>query len=403
VTTAPEFLPTTAARPSAAPLQSAYGTRATGAAADLTALRVLVVHEWLYTWGGAERVLDQILALFPQADLVASVVDPAIRDYNATTARSRELWVGKLPGARSHHRWSLPLQAVAFARLDTRDYDLVISSSHAFAKLVRCRRPTTHVCYCHSPPRYLWDLHDVYLRQATLPQHLALRALAPSLRQLDVWGAGRVDQFIANSDFVARRVREYYGRRAHVVYPPVSPKIEAPADRAREDFLLVLGRLVPYKRVDLAIRAAEMLGVRLVVAGDGPERKRLQAMAGPLTEFVGHVSEAEAGHLLATCAAFVFCAEEDFGIAPVEANAHGAPVVGYARGGLLETMVPGETAVLYHEQDVTALASAIRQCLAAEWNTGALRANAHRFGPERFRDEIASVVRHALGAARRAR
>jgi glycosyltransferase involved in cell wall biosynthesis len=198
-------------------------------------------------------------------------------------------------------------------------------------------------------------------------------------------------------------VRRCYGRESDVVHPPVAAKgaCPPPAGAARrEPFLLHLGRLVPYKRVDLAVLAAERLGVPLVVAGDGPERARLEAMAGPQTRFVGAVSEAEASRLLSTCAAFVFCAEEDFGITPVEANAHGAPVIGFGRGGLLETMVPGVTAELFPEQTVEALVAAAERALDRAWDGAALAANAARFAPERFREGFAAAVDGALGVRR---
>ena len=187
-----------------------------------------------------------------------------------------------------------------------------------------------------------------------------------------------------------------------MVYPPVAPKPIAASPARRSDFLLHLGRLVPYKRVELAIAAAERLGLRLVVAGDGPERARLERLAGSRTEFVGHVQEAHAAELLSTRAEFVFCAEEAFGIAPVEANAHGAPVVGLARGGLLETMVPGVTAELFEQQTVDAVTAAIRRALDREWDDRAMRQNAARFAPSRFRQEFASTVAVAVASARAA-
>jgi glycosyltransferase involved in cell wall biosynthesis len=357
----------------------------------LDGLRVLIAHEWLITWGGSERCIEQLVTVFPTADLVVGMLAPEIKDLNDATRRAMETWLGRVPGARRHHRWFIPLQALAFGSLDTSDYDLVISSSHAFAKAVRPRPDALHVCYCHSPPRYLWHLSNAYRSGGTTLQRLALRAGGPLLRRIDVRSAAKVDHFIANSRHIADRIHGTYGRAATVVYPPVAPK-PGVFSHERGDFLLSLGRLVPYKRVDLTIRAAERLGIPLVVAGDGPERRRLERLAGRHTEFVGEVAEEEAGRLLSTCAAFVFCAEEDFGIAPVEANAHRAPVVGYRAGGLLESMVEGETAEFFERQTVEDVASATERALSRSWEGAILEKNAARFSPERFRSRFRDAV-----------
>ncbi|HEY0994974.1 MAG TPA: glycosyltransferase [Gemmatimonadaceae bacterium] len=359
--------------------------------------RVLIVHEWLVAWAGSERVVEQLLAAFPGADLVAGVVAPAMRNFNGVTRRARESWLGKLPGARAHHRWFLPLHPLAFASVDTRGYDLVISSSHAFAKAVRVHPPAVHVCMCYSPPRYLWGLQDQY-RGGGAAQSLGLTVMGPALRAVDRRAARGVDHFIAISDFVRERIARAYGRESEVIHPPVSPRaVEARRGAARGDYLLTLGRLVPYKRVELAIAAAALAGMKLVVAGDGPERGRLEAIAGPGVEFRGEVSEREAGELLEGCRAFVFCAEEDYGIAPIEANAHGAPVVGFARGGLLETMVPGVTAEFFDRQEPEAVAEALRRAMARGWDDAALRGNAARFAPAAYRERVRIACLGALG------
>lgn len=364
---------------------------------DLERLRVLLVHEWLYTWAGAERCLEELLRIVPHADLLAGIVTPRLRAERAIAAHAKESWVGRVPLARRHHRWFLPLHAAAFATFDTSRYDLVISLSHALEKTIRRPPRGRHLCYCFSPPRYLWDLRDTYASLAPWPQRVALRLGTAPLRAVDRWGASGVDRFVAISSAVADRVRRAYGRTSDVVYPPVSVKpVPTPAP-ARERFLLSLGRLVPYKRVDLAIAAAERLGVRLVVAGEGPELPRLRRLAGATTEFVGPVSESEAGRLLSTCGAFVFCAEEDFGIAPLEANAHGAPVVGYAAGALLETMQDGVTGVMFDRQTPDAVTRAVEQCLSRSWPEASLRANAARFSPERFRDSMREILWDMMG------
>jgi glycosyltransferase involved in cell wall biosynthesis len=359
-------------------------------------LRVLIAHDWLVTWAGSERCVEQMLHVFPQADVLVGVRAPVLREDNAVTRKAAETWLGRLPGARSHHRWFLPIQGLAFASVDTTGYDVVLSSSHAFSKMIRTRPDTPHVCYCYSPPRYLWDLRETYRRRGSAAEGLALSLGGPVLRWMDRRSARGVDRFITCSRYVAARIRRIYGRPAEVVYPPVVRKVGPRVTGPRADFLLSLGRLVSYKRVDLAIKAAERLGMRLVVAGDGPERARLEGLAGPHTEFLGEVTESEAGRLLSSCAALVFCAEEDFGITPVEANAHGAPVIAFGAGGVLDSMTEGETAEFFPRQTVADVAAAIERACARSWDHKVLAKNASRFAPESFRDGLRSVVASAL-------
>lgn len=363
----------------------------------LAGWRILVVHDWIMSWAGSERVVEQILRIFPQADFIVGVVSERLRSLNDATCKARETWLSRLPWSQTHHRWLVPLEGLAFATINTSAYDLVLSSTHAFAKMVRRPRGGIHVSYCHSPPRYLWDLQSVYRKAATGAQRAALSVGGSLLRWLDRRSAAGVDQFICNSAYVARRIRRIYGRGAQVVHPPVDPKPVARTGQ-RDSFLLYLGRLVPYKRVDLAIRAAERLGVPLIVAGDGPDRARLEQLGGRWTTFIGEVSEREAGDLLGRCGAFVFCGEEDFGIAPLEANAHGAPVVAYARGGLLETMISGVTAEFFEVQNVSAVSAALRRALARNWDEVMLRRNAERFAPTEFRKGFRNAVMAAVRA-----
>lgn len=360
--------------------------------AFLRSLRVLIVHDWIVAWGGAERTVEELLAVFPQADLVVGVLGAGRRTLNDVTRRARETWLARLPFARHHHRWFLPLYTAAFATVDTAGYDLVISSSHAFAKMVRTAPDVPHLCYCHSPPRYLWDLHAEYRRSGDASA-LALALAAPLLRVIDRLSARRIDVLVANSEYIAQRIERAYGRSATVVYPPVTPKPVGPRARARDDVLLSFGRLVPYKRVDLAIDAANAMGARLIVAGDGPERARLERLAGPTVTFRGEVSEQEAGELMERCRAMLFCAEEDFGIAPVEANAHGLPVVALRRGGAVETMRDGVTAEFFDVPTVDAVVDAVRRADARRWDDAAIRANAARFSADRFHEAIVGQVR----------
>ena len=369
--------------------------RGAGDALSPTHLRVLLTHDWIVAWGGAERTVEQILQVFPQADLVVGVLGRANADLNSVTRRARETWLARLPFARSHHRWFLPLYPAAFASLDTRGYDLVISSSSAFAKSVRAPAGVPHVCYCHSPPRYLWGMQEQY-RLSSERAGRALSLAGPMLRRVDRGSAHGVDQFIANSSCVADRIRSAYGRESAVVYPPVVAKPTSGQRGNRTDAFLVLSRLVPYKRVDLAISAANLTGARLVIAGDGPERARLQAMAGASVTFVGEVSEVQAGNLMEQSRAMLFCGEEDFGIAPVEANAHGLPVVAYRRGGTTESLREEISAVFFDDPVPEAVADAMQRVTGVPWSDAAIRENAERFSAHQFRTEFARIALMAL-------
>jgi len=323
---------------------------------------------------------------------------PSLRDFNDVTRRARESWLARLPGARTHYQWLLPLEAMAFGSLATREYDLVISSCHALAKMVGRGRRGVHLSYCYSPPRYVWDLHDVYMAHADWKRRAAMAAGRSFLQTLDRLSSRRVTHFVGISHYVADRIARVYERNARVIYPPVTAKTSSLGGRPRqrENFLLHVGRLVPYKRVDLIVRAAALHGLRTVIAGDGPERGRLEGMAGQNVEFIGAVSEAQAGDLMDKCAAFVFCAEDDFGIAPLEANAHGAPVVALRAGAIIETMSDGQTVIFFDEPTIEALTTAVHRARDVRWDESLLRSNAARFSAERFRTEFTSAVTAAL-------
>ncbi len=361
---------------------------------QLRKARVLVVHEWLLEWAGAERQLAEIMRVVPQADLIVGAASARIRAEHELPRQLRETWLARIPFARTHHRWFIPLQYPAFRGIDTRGYDLVISSSSGFGKAVRAPEGSPHACYCYSPPRYLWDLASAYDRHESTLQAMALRIGRRPLQALDRHCAAGVTTFSAISRVVAGRVERAYGKTARVIYPAVESKPAGP--RTRGKFLLTLGRLVAYKRVDVIIQAARQVGLSLVVAGDGPERARLERLAqGSAVTFTGRVDEAEGGRLMEECAAFVFCAEEDFGIAPLEANAHGAPVVGLARGALTETMTT-ETAEFFDTPEPDEVAAAIARASSRKWNDQTLRANPVRFAPEIFRAQFTEFLNAAL-------
>jgi glycosyltransferase involved in cell wall biosynthesis len=295
-----------------------------------------------------------------------------------------------VPFAKQRYQAFLPLMPLAFEQFDMRDYDVVISTSSACAKGVIVSPGALHLCYCYTPCRYIWDLYHDYTRS------LRMRPLAAYVaHRLRIWDrltADRVDHFVGISHEVAARIRRHYRREAEVIYPPVDVERFSPSGDPPEEFYLVVSRLVPYKRIDLAIEAAGRLGRRLIVVGDGPERRRLERMAGADVEFRGHVSDEEAGELLTRCRAMLFPGLEDFGIAPLEAQAAGRPVIAYGRGAALETVVRDVTGVFFPEQTAEALAEAIRRSEEISFDWRACRANAERFRAEEFRKRIRLAV-----------
>ncbi len=371
-------------------------------------MRIALVHDWLDTWRGGENVLAEILRIYPGADLFALV------DFLPAAARTRlsgkfatTSFLQRLPGVRRYFRALLPLFPRAIEALDVSGYDLVLSSSHAVAKGVRTAAGQLHICYCHTPMRYAWDLRDQYLGPRGLRFGLR-RALADRvlnrLRDWDRRVSPRVTHFIANSEFIAQRIARCYDREATVIHPPVDVRFFTPgeggAEPAARDYYLAASRWVPYKRMDLVAAAfRDLPGRRLVMAGDGPEAARVRRAAGPNVEFVGEVPRERLRDLLRGARAFVFAAEEDFGILPVEAQACGTPVIAFGRGGALET-VRGQhdaraTGRFFDEQSPAAIAAAVREFEAQDRAITAAdcRANAERFSSARFAADFDAFMR----------
>lgn len=324
--------------------------------------RVAIVHDWLVTWAGAEKVLDILLARFPHAELFTTVC--FLDETQVTALRGRTIrtsFIQRLPGARRHYRRYLPLMPLAVEQFDLKGFDLILSSSHAVAKGVIPDPGAVHVCYCYSPMRYAWDMQHQYLRQ-TGARGLKGALMRWQLHKLRLWdfaSAQRVDHFIAISHYIQRRIERFYRREAEVVYPPVETD-RYRHDRPRENYYLAASRLVPYKRLDLVIEAFNRMPEReLIVIGDGPERRRLEALAGPNVSLLGYQEDAVLIDYLERTRAFVFMAEEDFGILPVEAQAAGAPVIGYGVGGVAETVIDGLTGVHVPRQQAGALCQAV--------------------------------------------
>jgi glycosyltransferase involved in cell wall biosynthesis len=355
--------------------------------------RVAVVHEWLTIPGGSEQVVYAILGVLPQAEVFTSIYDPApwpkvIRDRTVHAS-----FLNRVPGAERRYTYLLPLMDAAFRSFKLDGFDLVVSSNHACAKNVRTPPGVPHVCYCHTPMRYAWD-----------PEFLEGEAIGPFtrrllpigtawLRRVDCKRAAGPDVFVANSSFVAARIREAYGRSSQVIHPPVEVSRLLGVERDPGEAYVVFGRLVPYKRADIAIRACQRLGRKLIVAGSGRDMDRLRRLARPGTEFLGQVPAQDMPALFARARALLFPGLEDFGMVPVEAQAAGVPVVAYGAGGVRDSVLDGRTGVLYEDGSVESLCEAILRFEALKFDDHELRANAARFAPDRFASAFEKLLK----------
>ncbi|WP_367280790.1 glycosyltransferase [uncultured Chloroflexus sp.] len=365
-------------------------------------MRVALIHDYLNQYGGAERVLEALHELFPTAPIYTSIFDPATMPATYRAWDIRTSFMQRLPAWRTQFRRYVALYPTAFERFDLTDYDLVISSSSAFAKGIIPRPGALHICYCHTPMRFAWRTDDYVAReQINGMQAKLLPFLLNYLRIWDTVSANRVDLFVANSREVAGRISRYYRRPAVVIPPPVDLPPYEP--QPPEDFYLAGGRLIPYKRLELAIEAFNHLRLPLKIFGDGRDRARLERMAGPNIEFLGWVDETTRLDLFARCRAFIFPGEEDFGITPLEVLAVGRPVIAYAAGGALETLIEGVTGRFFYQPTAAALAAAVALSRTDPVDTLALRQHAERFGRERFLSAMRSFIDEALAAQRAGR
>jgi glycosyltransferase involved in cell wall biosynthesis len=356
-------------------------------------VRVVILHDYLTQSGGAERVVAALLERWPEAELRTLIYDPdgtfeVFAGHDPRTSRVQGL------AGRVSHRALLPVLPLAARSLAVSDADLVVSSSSGWAHGIPVAAGIPHICYCHNPPRWLYDARS-YIRNPVFRS--TMRPLLSSLRRWDQRAARRPTRYVANSHNVRRRIERVYDRRAEVVHPPVDVSRFRPMPLAADGgYLLVLSRLLPYKRVDLAIAAGRALGLGVVVAGDGPDRKRLQGMADSSVEFLGRVDDDEIPPLFAGAGALFNGGEEDFGITPLEANAAGRPVVAYGRGGALETVVDGQTGILFRTQDAASASHGLRRALEHSWSPNALAAHAARFSQAQFLPRFSAIVRDEL-------
>jgi glycosyltransferase involved in cell wall biosynthesis len=355
-------------------------------------MRVAIVHDYLNQYGGAERVLEVLHDLYPEAPIFTSIYDPARLPASYRRYDIRTSFMQRLPGVSRKHQAYLPCYPVAFESFDLSGYDLVISNSSAWCKGVITPPETLHVCYCLTPMRWAWRYREYVEREGFGRLiRLGLPAAMTALRVWDVSSAQRVDRFLAISRAVASRIRKFYGREAEVIYPPVETG-RFSTDRPPGDYYLIVSRLIPYKRVDLAVEAFSRLGLPLRIAGDGRDLVELRRRAAPNIQFLGRVSDAEVVELIQGCRAFLFPGEEDFGIAPVEAQAAGRPVVAFGAGGALDTVVDGLTGVHFTEQTAAALAAAVRRLESLALRPAAIAAHAAQFDTAVFRQRLTCYV-----------
>lgn len=357
-------------------------------------MRVALIHDHLAQDGGAERVLAVLHNMYPKAPIFVLVYDQKGANKIFRKAKIVTSFIQKMPWGVTHYQWYLPFMPVAFERFDLKDFNLVISSSSAFAKGVITQPETKHICYCHTPTRYLWSDTHSYTKELKYNQ-LIKKFIPLTLHKLRIWdrlSADRVDYFIANSQNIARKIKKYYRRKSEVIWAPVDTK-KFFISQFLEPYFLTGGRLVSYKKFDLTIQAFNRLGWPLKIFGSGPEEKNLKKMAKPNIEFVGKVSDQSLANLYSHSQAFIFPQEEDFGITALESMASGRPVIAYAKGGAIETVIPGKTGLLFSNQEVDDLIDIIKNFESAIFKPQQIREFAIKFDVEIFKTKIRRIVR----------
>lgn len=371
-------------------------------------LKVAVIHDWLSGMRGGEIVLEAILDLFPDADLYTLLYNKGSVSEKIANRNIYTSYIDRLPFKSKGYRNYLPLFPSAIERFDFHGYDLVVSSSHCVARGVIVPPDIAHVSFIHSPMRYVWDMFYEYFPPRGLKNRLIIPYFAGKLRTWDAAAAPRVDRYVCNSSFVAARVRRYYGRQAAVVFPPCLPGAESATtsvgspvpqiDRKknREDFFLIVSALVPYKRVDLAVRAFHGFRQELYIVGDGPEKAKLEKSAPPNVRFLGSVDRATIIDLYRRASALIFPGTEDFGIVPVEAQACGCPVIAYRRGGALETVKEGKTGLFFEEQSEASIRDAVMRFFSHNFKASDFRTHVKQFSHEQFLHGFAAEVRKAM-------
>ncbi|CAN0627977.1 Glycosyl transferase group 1 [Burkholderia multivorans] len=366
-------------------------------------MKKAIVHDYLVQMGGAEQVVATLHRMYPDACVYTSVVNHRVLMDDLRGARLVDTWLRFLPTINRNFKKYFPLFPLAFRSLGKINADVAIVSSSGFSKWARFTQSTTSICYCHTPPRFFW-IQDSYLDQEIKSRTVRaiVKPILAVLRKMDYRAAQRISFFVANSQCVKDRIRDFYNRKAVVIYPPVRVSDFEPSQE-HKGYYLIVSRLVGYKRIDIAVRAFSKNGRRLVVVGDGPDRVNLEKMAAGNVEFTGRVSRDEVKRYMSDAYAFVFPGLEDFGIAPIEANACGKPVLAYGGGGALETIIPGKTGMFFHSQVPDAINETLDAFEAVKWSAEDCAAQARKFSEERFMDEMENFVRLSVSPGRDAR
>jgi glycosyltransferase involved in cell wall biosynthesis len=361
-------------------------------------IKTAVVHDYFTQIGGAERVAEEIYRMYPDSQLFATVALDQFMPGILQGVEVKTSWMQKLPSLDRFYRYYFMLYPLAVHALDLKEYDVVISSSSGYAKGVTTRYDAVHVCYCHNPMRWAWNYQGYSNRESFNPiQRHLLPVMIRTLQNWDMGASRQPDHFIANSKVVAERIHTVYGRTAEVIHPPINIKRFYPSEE-REDYYIVLARLAPYKRIDLAVSACTARGTNLVVIGEGTDRAALESLAGPTVKFVGRVSDREVAQYVSRCKGLIFPGEEDFGMAPVEVAAAGRPTIAYRAGGATETIVEGVTGVFFSEQTTESLMEAMDRFEQQPWDPEAIRAQAQRFSTEVFQQRMGDFLKR-VGAA----
>jgi len=359
-------------------------------------VKIAIVHDYLNQAGGAERVVGTLHTMFPGAPIFTTILDRSSLWDVLRDADIRTSWMQKLPLLKRHFKAYLLFYPGAIERFDLHEYDLVISSSSAFGKAAITRPGALHICYCHTPMRFVWDYERYMEREQYGSPVRAI--LVPVLRRFRTWDvktASRPSLYVANSTVVADRIKRFYGRDSVIVPPPVAVQRFTPVDKA-EDFYLIVSRLNPYKRVDLVVKAFNDLGRKLVIIGDGPDRAVLEKMARPNITFLGRLPDPQVADYYARCKALLFPGDEDFGIVPLEANAAGRPVIAYKAGGALDTVIDGETGIFFSELSPESLCAAVLRAEKTAWDSVAIRKHAEDYAEPRFRERFMRLVEDAV-------
>lgn len=356
-------------------------------------LKIALVHDYLTQYGGGERVLEAFSEIWPEAPIFTLVYDARLTDGRFANKEIYTSFLQKIPLVKSKHRLFLFLMPMAIEQFDLSDYDIVLSDSASYAKGIITKPSTVHICYCHTPTRYAWDDSHRYIKEARYSY--LIKKLAPlAINYIRLWdreAASRVDKFIANSHFVKKRIVKYYGRESEVIHPPVSVDNFETSDNI-DDYFLMVGRFLPYKKFDLAIEAFNRLGWPLKIIGDGPERRRLLRIGGRNIEFLGIQSDEVLRGYYSHCRALIFPQEEDFGIVALEAMASGRPVIAYRAGGALEMVEEGATGLFFNEQNAESLMECLKRFNYKNFDSGVIRERALRFDKEIFKEKIRDFV-----------